>query len=355
VSTVRLRWPADRIPPVRLGLCSFVSIAVAAACNASASAEPARVNLTYVRKGTAAASCPDEPTFRALVAARLGYDAFAPGGDLALLVELKPQGPELVGRLSLSGARGEDRGQRTMRSGDTDCLELASSLALATAFAIDPEAVRARVSRPPPAAAPAPAAPPAAAPAPLAPPPARDAPAAPERPRAALGFRLGAGFVLPVGIVPAPRGGLRGGAGLDGGNWSVGVEGAFLFSSSRAEPFGEVSTSVAYGSLVPCYHPRLHDAVMLDLCVVGSVGAMFSEASNVSRPDPVTDPFATVGPRAAVTVLPWPNLGFVAAFDVPVPLSRVRLAIDDAGQRREVWFMSPIGFIAGLSAVLRFR
>jgi hypothetical protein len=58
----------------------------------SASAEPARVNLTYARRTTAAASCPDEATFRELVAARLGYDPFESGGGLALQVELKPEG-----------------------------------------------------------------------------------------------------------------------------------------------------------------------------------------------------------------------------------------------------------------------
>jgi len=340
---------------VRLNVCPLAVVAISAAWASWAAAEPARVNLTYVRKDAAAASCPDESTFRALVAARLGYDPFESSGVVALLVELTPQGPEVVGRLRLTGEHGEKRGERTLRSGDTDCLELASSMALAAAFALDPESARARAD-PAPAPAPAPPMPaPVAAPPPVTPAPPSDVGGETRRGRSKLGFRLIAGVLLPVGIVPAPRGGVRVGAGIDAGSWSLDAEGAFLFPSSRAASFGEVTASLAYGSLVPCLHPRLLDGAFLDVCAAGSLGATASHATGVSRSRAVTDLFAAVGPRAGVTVMPWSIAGFAATFDLPVSLSRVHLVIDDGGQRREVWAASRVGFVGGVSLMLVLR
>src|SRR5690348_14896707 len=105
-----------------------------------AAAEPARVNMTYVRKDAAVTDCPDEATFRTLVVARLGYDPFDKAGSLALRVEFRPIGSEIAGSLVLSGNAGAKPTNRTLR--DADCFELASSMALATAIAVDPDAVR---------------------------------------------------------------------------------------------------------------------------------------------------------------------------------------------------------------------
>lgn len=315
-------------------------------------AEPARVALSYDRADAAATECPDEATFRTLVLARLGYDPFDKAGSLALRVELRLQRTEVSGSLLLTGKTGEKLSERTLRSGDADCFELASSLALATAIAVDPDAVRAGAppvpNEPPPAPPPTPSPPPEPSKPPLAPPDDRAASMwRPTAPRA----RLTAAFVMPVGLTPAPRGGVRAGAGVEGGVWSLVAEGAFFFPSSHAESFGSVSSFVAHGSLVPCGHLPLHPIVFVDLCAVGSIGAMFSDAAEVTRSDPQTHIFATVGPRAGLAVMPWPQAGFAATFDMPVNLARAHLFIEDRGEPREVWAAERVGFVGGLGLV----
>jgi hypothetical protein len=121
--------------------------------------ERARVVLRYERSGTAVKACPNEATFRGLVAARLGYEPFVDESALALLVVLRQQAGVVAGRLELT-ARGEPRGERAMSSAPGDCYELAASLALAAAVAVDPEGVRAQTTAPEPKTAPPSARPP---------------------------------------------------------------------------------------------------------------------------------------------------------------------------------------------------
>ena len=133
-----------------------------------AQAERATVRLEYVRDDAAATECPDEATFRTLVEARLGYDPFDGDGSLALRVDLQSRTREIAGSLRLVGENGEPRTERTLRH--EDCFELLSSVALATAIAVDPDAMRAGAvpdSGPPPEPTAAPtSAPPAAEPRP---------------------------------------------------------------------------------------------------------------------------------------------------------------------------------------------
>jgi len=328
---------------------------------ASGAPEHASVTLTYQLQD-APASCPDEATFRGLVAARLGYDPFVTAGALALTVDFRRRGNEVVGRLNLMGEN-EKRGERTLRAGSDDCFELATSMALIAAVAVDPDAVRARAgsesSPPTPETSPAAPVPPKVESKPVDRRPTRSK-APPPAPAAAVdrfesGVRLELGAVLPVGIVPAPRGGVRTGATVDVGAWSIGVEGSFLFPSSRDSSYGEVSAYVLSGSLVPCAHPIASESWVLSFCAVGSLGAMRSTAARVTRAEAATDLFATVGPRVAMVALLSRTVGLGISADVPVTLSRVHLHIEDAGQRQEVWAQSPVGFVGGLSLVARFQ
>ena len=334
-------------------LTAFVALAVVAAHSEVASAQPKSVALRYERVDPAATECPDEATFRKLVLARLGYDPFDKSGARSLAVTLEPQRGEVIGSLLLTGTAGEKLTDRTLRSGGADCFELASSLALATAIAVDPDAVRAGGPPPPPDLPPDPPRPPPPPPDPRpTPPTADDAPPSLWRLRSPRA-RLSLAFVMPVGLTPAPRGGVRVGAGMDGGLWSLAAEGAFLFPSSSTESFGTVSSYVVHGSLVPCGELPLHPVVLVDLCAVGSLGAMLSDAEEVERSDPQTHLFATVGPRAALAVMPWPQLGFAATVDVPVNLARAHLLIEDGGDSREVWAAERVGFVGGVGLLLR--
>jgi hypothetical protein len=326
-------------------------------CGVASAAEHASVTLAYKRQ-EAAATCPDEATFRGLVAARLGYDPFVADGALALSVDFRRRGNEVIGRLNLSDKAGEKRGERTLRAESSDCFELATSMALIAAVAVDPDAVRAQAKSAEPEKMP-PATPverpPTVAPKPAARPPPRRAPGPPpEVDRFERGVRLDLGGLLPVGIVPAPRGGVRAGVTVDIGSWSIGAEGAFLFPSSHESSFGEVSAYVLGGSLVPCVHPIGSESWLLSFCVAGSLGAIRSTALKVTRAEAATDLFATAGPRLAVVLMMSKVLGLGASAEVPVTLSRVHLHIEEDGQRREVWAQSPVGFVGGLSLVARF-
>lgn len=329
-------------------------IAILACASEAARAEPAGVTLSYDRKDAAETTCPDESTFRTLVVARLGYDPFDKSVSGSLAVEFRPQGAEMAGRFVLTGPKGEKRADRTLR--DADCFEIASSLALAVAIAVDPDAVRVGPPptpkvEPPPEPKDRPGDPPPKASPPKDRPsePSLDAPSlwAPRSPRA----RLTAAFVMPVGLTPAPRGGVRVGAGVDGHLWSVLAEGEIFFPSSATAAFGSVSAWVARASLVPCAGLPLHRIVVLNLCAAGSIGAIVADAEDVERASPATEIVATVGPRAGLTVMPWDHVGFEATFDVPVNLDRAHLVIEDLGEPKEVWAASRVGFVGGVGLV----
>jgi len=338
-----------------------VAAAVVTSSVSRARAEHASVTLSY-SGAKAAATCPDEATFRGLVAARLGYDPFDGAGVRTLAVGFERRGNEVVGRLALSGNDEGKRAERTLRARADECFELATSMALVAAVAVDPDASAGPAPEPTPApTAPAPAskAPPATEPA-----PSRASPLPPVQPDAETrpapserSVRLELGALLPVGVVPALRGGVRAGAGLDFGAWSLDAEGAFLFPGSRQNSLGggEVSAFVVTGSLVPCVDPLGAGTWGLDLCAAGSLGVLRSTAHHVTRADPTSNLHATVGPRLALRVMLSRAVGLGASADVPVALSRTHLSIEESGVRREVWAQPPVGFIGAVSLVARLK
>ena len=316
--------------------------------------ERARARLVYARDPEAA-RCPDEETFRALVGARLGYDPFEEGHDLSLSVDFDREGAELTARVRLGSRAGGERGRRTLHSTEVDCGELSTSVALAVAMALDPNAVRSQTA----VAAP-PAASPAARPEPspiVRPAETRDRA---ERPppvaasRTGLGWRLDAGLALGSGVVPGLTLGPRASVALETRVLSVGIEGAAVLPGTETSSFGEVSASAVYGSLVPCVHP-FSGAVRPELCLAASLGALFAEARSVTRSYPSTDVYAAVGPRAAAQVAITESLGLRALVELPATLSRLHLLIDDRGTERQVWASPSLAFLGGLSGSVRFR
>jgi hypothetical protein len=141
---------------------------------------------------------------------------------------------------------------------------------------------------------------------------------------------------------------------LHGGPWSLGVEAAAFLPSEREQPYGIVSAHALYGSLVPCVHPGSR-SLAVDLCAVVSLGALFSNAEGVAQPRPVTDRYTTVGPRVGITFMVSEVVGVGVSAEAPVPLPRIHLLIDDAGEKREAWASSSVGFIGGATVVLKLR
>jgi hypothetical protein len=311
-----------------------------------------RVVLRYERSGTAAETCPDEATFRGLVAARLGYEPFVEESALALRVELQPQGGVIAGSLELTEL-GAARGERAMTSAPKDCYELAASLALAAAVAVDPEGVSAQTTASQPETTPPSEQPP---PPPSQPPPATSPPTAPPQAETPMGVFLDAGALVSVGMQPGPAAGARLGGGLGGlsDGWSVHLEVAAFLPSERRREYGAVSSHALYGSLLPCVHPG-SARITLDLCAALSLGALFSDAQGVTRSQPVTDRYTTVGARAGLSLMVSDSVGFALDAEVPVALTRVHLLVDDAGVSRQAWAGSRVGFIGGAQVVLKLR
>ena len=326
----------------------------------AASEEPterARVVLQYERGGTAVKACPNEATFRGLVAARLGYEPFVDESALALLVVLRQQSNGVEGRLELT-ARGEPRGERAMSSALGDCYELAASLALAAAVAVDPERVRAQTTAPEPKTAPPSEQPPSpptehAHPSPT---PAASPSITSPRGKTAFGVLLDAGALFSWGLQPGVAPGVRLGGGLGGlgGGWSVGLEVAAFLPSAREREYGTVSSHALYGSLLPCLHP-LSARFAVDVCAALSVGVLFSDAQGVMRSQPVADRYTTLGGRVGFAFMVSDSVGFALDAEAPVALPRVHLLVDDAGISREAWATSRVGFIGGARVVVKLR
>ena len=330
----------------------FATAAVATSATL-ARAEHASVTLSYT-SARSATSCPDENTFRGLVAARLGYDPFESAGVRTLAVDFERRGNEVVGRLELSADGDAKSVKRTLRTSEDDCFELATSMALVVAVAVDPNALA--ESTPPPAtpqpSAPVPSLPTAStSEASEAANPAPAKPRGPERSERSLRFELGA--LLTGGVVPALAAGVRAGVGLDFGTWSVRAEGAFVSAGSRDNPGGpgEVSAFALMGSLAPCVDPIDADAFGIELCAVGSLGTLRSTAKEVARAAPTGTLLASLGPRVATMVMFSQVLGVGISAEAPVALSRAHLYIDDGGVRSEVWAQPPVGFIFAASVV----
>lgn len=338
-------------------------------CTAAHATERAEVVLDYARHGAAQKSCPDQATFRGLVAARLGYDPFAKESVLALRVEFRPRGRTIDGSLKLTSS-GAPKGGRTMSADQKDCYELAASLALAAAVAVDPEREQAQHVEPEtkasddgqrPLSEPVPPATPSAPPAQAAPPlPTQTAPppnppvAPPPRAHTVSRILFDLGPVLSLGTQPNPAVGLRLGGSVRVGPWSVGAEASAFLPTERSAPYGTVSAHGLYGSLVPCAHPG-GARFTLDVCAVLSLGALFSDATGVGQSRAVTDRYTTLGPRLGFTFMASDALGFAVNAEAPVNLSRVHLFIDDGGASREVWAASRLGFIGGASLVLELQ
>jgi hypothetical protein len=129
-------------PARRLALGVALSTTATALC-ASAS-EPARLTLTY--GAPEEAGCPDEGSFRNLVAARLGYDPFVPESQDGVRVELVRDHQRMRGHVEVA-RQGQGAPLARDLSGDADkCEALGAALATTLAIALDPVSALAPVS-----------------------------------------------------------------------------------------------------------------------------------------------------------------------------------------------------------------
>lgn len=321
----------------------------------AAPASPRTITLT-VEAAPGLSRCPDAASLRELIAARLGYDPVQRDAETAFVVRFSEEAPAIVASLQRRSRDGAARGSRAMRSETGDCLELASSVALAAALAIDPEA-SARAAAAPPAPAPEVAKePPAAAPPPPpAPAPPAEVAAAPTSPGPAWALVVGAGPTVGAGHVPGVSVGPRAGVGVRRGALALEIAGTAIVEGTEAVGSGAVGASTMFASLLPCARWTASPSWSGDLCAEGQLGALFASAEGVDRASPTTRPVGAVGARASVELPLGAPLSVRLTTSVVAQLAREHLLIDDGGRQVEVWATPPIAFLAGLEPLLVFR
>lgn len=274
---------------------------------------PKQVRLDHQRSLDASA-CPDEPALRRNVAERLGYDPFVDTAEGTLKTRIERAGEELVAELVLIGADGAILGRRTLTSSGTDCEELASSMALAVAIAVDPLVITRPPAPPPPTdAAPdtstdddwagfppnAPAAPPTSTSTAGLPP--RAEPPAVARPPPAVSeprwLQVGLVGLASLGTAPAIAPGLS----LQGGYRSqtafFGLEARADVPTSIEAGRGEISAGQLVGGLVACAH-----RLWVGICGVGSAGVLRSQGIGLLNPQSASTLWVTLGGRALLDI-----------------------------------------------------
>lgn len=298
---------------------SFLVVGLLLAADGAVEPRP-RVQLVY----EAEARCPDRRALDAAVSARLGYSPFDERSARVARVRLFSAGPTLRGTLELvDGER--SLGRKTFAS--KDCQELASSVALALAIALDPlHAERPVVVEPMP---PAPVSPPAPAPVPVV---------VPVKSASPLIVGIGLTGRVLTGVTPLVTGSaglelsLRWGAleftGRGHGSWPV---------QAPDLRVSELGGSVAMCGALP----------WVGLCAVGGGSVLTLTGPR----ETVTQGIALAGARVVGRFEPVPRLWLLPFVELLAVLTRVIALSGD----EVLWTTSPLSFSAGLTIRYEFQ
>jgi hypothetical protein len=321
----------------------LLAAASSIALGAAPGPAPARVAHAHTR-GEGAESCPDEAGLQGNVIARLGYNPFEPSAPLHAVTRIERSARKgFTATLNL-GREGEPPRTRALSSTSADCRDIADSLALALALAIDPQYL---VREPPPPAPPAPpvaSAPPppvtepAAAP-PPAPPP-TPPPASPPPPEP-VELTVYATAVGSIGLSPRANLGGAIGLGFQHRAFALYAEGRFDAPASVALSTGSVQTNLIIGSVLPCLQWK-----RIGGCVSVGVGALQVDG-RVAFGRRQTSPVVKVGLRLQYEWMFSAHVGLVARLEVSGVPTRVTVLVDQA----PVWSTSPVTADVGLGAI----
>ena len=318
--------------------------------------QPARVRLAYDR-GEGATSCPDVRAFADGVAGRLGYEPFDAAADGLVRVAVGRRERALEARIEMVDANGKTKAERLFTSRRSDCTELAATMQLAIAIALDPfhatapERATAADSLPPP--------PPASSPTPMVPPRSVPAPevrsaaaaalpaAAPSRPPGPtpLAWEVGLAVVGGTGSEPNRDLGTEVRVAARRRNLSLAIEGRADLPASVSLPVGQVSTSLLVASLVPCAHWRL-----LAACGLVTAGVLRAAGHGLVDERQVSDPWVALGARVAAEMRVTSRLFVTAHADVATPLVETELKVGGA----DLWTPPPVSFLGGLGLAVAF-
>ena len=303
-------------------LCAVV---IAGATSAEALRPAARLDYLNL---SGAQSCPDEPTLRQLVAAQMGYDPFTADAATTISVSIEETPDKLLATVRAHFQNGHTA-QRSLRSANKDCRELAASTAFAIALAVDPLLPQRRRA---PAVPTAQAAPERAA-----------APVPPPR-----GADVGVEAELLLGLGQAPEVGFGGAlrVSLLSESFLLTLEARADMPSSLSIPGGRVGASLFAGVAAGCYRWKA-----LQACALIGLGALRAFGSGFPGDAVRWLPWVGAGARAAVRVPLSTSLYLEAHGDLIFPLVRSALLVGDV----EVWRMSIVGGTIGLGLGYRLE
>ena len=313
--------------------------------SASAYADPPRlVRLEYERQAGATA-CPDDAAIRAGVAARLGYEPFSDRADERLRATIRPAGNALEARIELRDAQDRVKAERRLVSRNHDCAELASSIELAIAIAIDP------VGSAPPRAGADGSAPTTTGNAEQG--ESRHDMGVPAEPPAAsagevtapLALLLEAALLGGMGSAPSASLGLRAGAALRREALSLGVEARADLPASSSLRAGEASASLLVASVVPCVHVRGAAA-----CALVTGGVLRVAGTGLVDQRHATLPYLGFGARLAYALPITERAAVLFQGDVTAPVTRTKLTVSDS----VVWTSDAAAFTLGVGVACRF-
>jgi hypothetical protein len=292
-------------------------------------AVPRTVALDYQRLA-GAGRCPDESALRAGVSARLGYDPFRADATQRLRVTLAPAGAGLEARIDLVDGAGRLTAERRLSARGRACDDLAASVALAVAIAIDPVGLA-----------------PADRGAPVSEertqPRSRDvAPAGEAAAPPALLLHVAA--LVGLGSAPAPNLGLRAGAALRGMALSFGLEARADLPSTATLRAGEASGGLLVASVLPCAHVG-----SAAVCALVTAGVLRVAGRGLIDARRETLPYLGFGMRLAWTLPLTARVGLRCEGDVTAPATRTQLTVSDT----VVWTSDAAAFTLGVGLVVR--
>jgi hypothetical protein len=316
---------------------------------------PARVRLAYDR-GEGATSCPDAQAFADGVAGRLGYEPFDAGADGLVRVTVGRRERALEARIEMVDANGKTKAERLFTSRRSDCAELAATMELAIAIALDPfhataperaAAADSNPTPPPPASSPPPMVLPRPAPEPDARSAAAAVPAAAPRSPGPTPLAWEVGFAAVGGTGSEPVGDLGAEVRVAARrrDLSLAIEGRADLPASVPLQVGQVSTSLLVASLVPCAHWRI-----LAACGLVTAGVLRAAGHGLVDERQVSDPWLALGARVAVEIRVTSRLFATAHADVATPLIETELKVGGDG----VWTPPPVSFLGGLGLAVAF-
>jgi len=299
------------------------------------------VRLLYEqRPGTE--GCPGADAIRRVVSGHLGRDPFDLASPRVLLARIEVTAGGLRARILL---REGDRivGERDLAARGSDCGELASSLTLAIALAIDPLVTLPKTVADAGALPIPPGAPPA--------PPVAAVDKRASEPVAIVDgrakkavFRLGLGAHGATGVLPAPAAGPAVSASLRRGRASLWLDMRWDLAPSRALEAGELGGTAVLGALAGCAH-----LARVGACGVVAAGALRVWGADLGEAiDGRTRPLVHAGPRLAVDLASWGPVSLLAHAELLVALTRTTVEVDN----RPVWTTPRASAGGGISAMM---